>query len=338
MNALTQGTEKRDSLKDIERAQAGSDRLWKNNALLLSGLVVFASIAKTIAVARGNLTTAIVLISEANPVDIGLRSATLVLPFTLGAAAIQLVNAAHELRKGVSAPERERIRFALVIVSMAAILVVDYLIVAGVVSLLFFSNYAIPQGGRLWARIRKRAQSEPALPLTDAQLFDKEPSDRVLNKLREEFMKISAPDDIDKSGDLSLMVNRTARMSEIRQEFEERQDRISTARYGGYDRALSSALIPILAVQLLMQVASDSSWIAAEKIFVERHRQPVIGYVIGTSDGWTTVLTEQTRTIVRYRDQTVVRRVTCAVEGHSRTRVVFKYLYGGSDAKYTKCE
>ena len=103
---------------------------------------------------------------------------------------------------------------------------------------------------------------------------------------------------------------------------------------------MAGALLPIVGAVTLMQVASDESWITPERITILQAAgaRTVVGYVLNTSGDWTTVLTESTRTVVRYPSAEVTRRVVCKLnDKSSRIRTLISFSWHGGSAKYQSC-
>ncbi len=76
----------------------------------------------------------------------------------------------------------------------------------------------------------------------------------------------------------------------------------------------SSGLLAGLLVFVAFFVASNV-WLPPEVIATDDLQDPFVGYVLATDDGWTSVLEDEERTIVRIKSSLVTSRVVCTMSG-----------------------
>jgi len=74
--------------------------------------------------------------------------------------------------------------------------------------------------------------------------------------------------------------------------------------------SLSQLVLPALVgFNVIFLITYPTPWLPAERITV--NGQPTSGYVLGSSGGWTTVLTDPDRNILRVRDDAITARELC---------------------------
>jgi hypothetical protein len=74
---------------------------------------------------------------------------------------------------------------------------------------------------------------------------------------------------------------------------------------------------------ILLFIIAPTVWLPTEVISTDDLKDPVVGYVLATEDGWTSVLRDEDRSVLRFKSQTVTDRVICtpASQSHGRSLV-----------------
>lgn len=71
-------------------------------------------------------------------------------------------------------------------------------------------------------------------------------------------------------------------------------------------------------------------WLPAE-VLVLRGEPPLTGYVISESEGWTSVLVDETRQVIRLHSATVIERHVCEAPGQRLDRTLLQMTTGGPE-------
>lgn len=78
----------------------------------------------------------------------------------------------------------------------------------------------------------------------------------------------------------------------------------------GADRFMRGTIAGIAVAFLIVLLIDDHVWLPPESLEV-RTRDPIVGYVVGDQGGWTTILGEAHRQIIRVRSESLVSRRVC---------------------------
>jgi hypothetical protein len=76
------------------------------------------------------------------------------------------------------------------------------------------------------------------------------------------------------------------------------------------DRFIRGAVTGIAAVFLVVLLIDDHVWLPPESLDV-RARDPMVGYVVGDQGGWTTILGEAHREVIKVQTESLVSRRVC---------------------------
>ncbi len=113
-------------------------------------------------------------------------------------------------------------------------------------------------------------------------------------------------------------------------------------KYAAGDRgtispALAVALAAPLVITLLMNLFDPDPWIPRERVTYGAGRT-VAGFVLASSDGWTTILVDRDRSIVRILTAELRVREPCRAGGATRTPSVVQWVMGTKlGSPYPKC-
>lgn len=71
-------------------------------------------------------------------------------------------------------------------------------------------------------------------------------------------------------------------------------------------------------------------WVPAEAIALEGE-EPITGYVVGVDAGWTTILVEDDRSILKVRSDEVKERLVCSTDENPPGKSLIQFVVGSSD-------
>ena len=100
--------------------------------------------------------------------------------------------------------------------------------------------------------------------------------------------------------------------------------------------ALAIILIVTTLTPVLQFALNDTPWLPAEVVSTTKGSK-VIGYVLSTNDGWTTVLSERDRLVLSIRSENVASRSICAVSEGTNGRATIYQHWGQAPSRYAKC-
>ena len=322
-----------DEIVDSQLTAAADRRLGSHAAFAIPLAFVALAIARTIGVARGNVSTALVLLESSSPVEILLRSfigLLAALPTFLFVAASQ----ARDYSAHLSSLERSRVAAAPLLLLAAFTFLVDYTSwIAGFVLFLLWAVIILT----IVPRFVRRKTMGVAPDNSNETLPGPEPSDVLLFRLWSEFAETKcSKTEAESLGDLERASQLKAQLGIIRADFLARRSDIAARRRVGYDSAVMAFLV-FMSLGLVFAAAQDFPWMAAERLRIDKGTELTV-FVVGIDDGWATLLREDSRSILRIRDDKIIDRQVCEMELSRRNRTMFQLLTRSKmPSNYPKC-
>lgn len=97
------------------------------------------------------------------------------------------------------------------------------------------------------------------------------------------------------------------------------------------------AVAVIVAPVVVTAILSDAPWLPPERIKVAGEALPSVGYIVGDSEGWTTILKQDTRLLNRVRSTTIESRTVCTLPGRENgVRTIWR-VFAPDPATYPTC-
>lgn len=88
----------------------------------------------------------------------------------------------------------------------------------------------------------------------------------------------------------------------------------------------------------LVSDALRRPWLPAEEVQVSSSGDPLVGYVLSTSDGWHVLLQEKTRQITYIKSADVIARTVCRIEQPGRFHAPLIKLQGVDPTRTLTCD
>ncbi|MGC5263229.1 hypothetical protein ACPXCO_19590 [Streptomyces cyaneofuscatus] len=293
--------------------------------------VVTLMIVKVALVSRGAPSTMLALIADAGVLQVTAGTVILLLPFS----GIVVTYANEEIYKFRLMPKVKRreiqVGIYLTIFILSFLLVWSW--VAVVIGFLLLRHLLF-----LWDKKRGRAV-EQSVPLSRDEWLQKPPSDiecyalwqQVKLKLEEKEALRSRP-----SFDLATISEIQSAIDDLVEQFNERVSAIDREKFS-QGSVVGSFMISYAFILLLQFLGNDRPWFPAEEVGLKGGGRE-IGYVVNSSDSWTTILRERERAVVRIRSELIMSRDLCSTSGRDEinTKTLWRITLD-QKAVYKKC-
>ncbi|MEU7425969.1 hypothetical protein [Streptomyces sp. NPDC040750] len=325
-------TERIDQLGLHEENAARRQGLISNIPAYAGAAIIVLVIAKVAVVSRGSSSTMLALISDASPLQVLSGSIISLLPFS-GLIVIYANENRYKYRPGLAKVRLRQIQYAiyLTIFLLSFLLSVSWL--AMILAILLIRHLVFE-----WD-VRRGKAVERSTPLPRDEWLRRPPSDVVLhdiwgeiNRKEEQKQQVRARNPVD----LAEIARLDEDVRTLSTRFNERADQIN--RFTFSQGAMFGPVIALYSVTLLIQFFGNAKpWVPAELISL-KDKKAEVGYVISAGDSWTTVLTEDSRIVVRIPSAKITSRTICGLtkEGRVRTQTIYTYFRSGKPV-YKPC-
>ena len=92
----------------------------------------------------------------------------------------------------------------------------------------------------------------------------------------------------------------------------------------------------IISTVLSLLVSSDDPWTPAEVVRAQ-NQEAVVAYVVDAAEGWTTLMLEEDRALVRVPTEDILKREVCVLPEEASSRTVGHFL-GDDPPEYPQCD
>ncbi|UIZ12016.1 hypothetical protein [Streptomyces sp. R527F] len=293
--------------------------------------VVTLMIVKVALVSRGAPSTMLALIADAGVLQVTAGAVILLLPFS----GIVVSYANEEIYKFRLMPKvkRREIQVAIYLTIFILSFLLIWSWVATVVGFLLLRHLLF-----LWDKRRGRAMEQP-VPLSRDEWLQRPPSDivcyafwqQVKIKLEEKEALQSRP-----SFDLAAISGMQSEIDALVEQFNERASAIYREKFS-QGSVVGSIMISYALILLIQFLSNDRPWFPAEQVELKGGGREV-GYVVNSSDSWTTILRERERAVIRIRSELIVSRALCSASGRDEinTKTLWRITLD-QNAVYKKC-
>ncbi|WP_344459306.1 hypothetical protein [Kitasatospora kazusensis] len=324
-----------DFIEEEER-RAEAQRLTLDNLLKAFGAITFAlAVVKIMLVARGDLNTALTLISKNGALQVAIGVLILEVPIlttglsSLAASIAARSNLNKRLKRIYWAWFAGLSLFASFIVSWSAMVAM-----AMIVAFLIMTSSYLDSRREEKGKAALRGKSANGGSISPASRLDKETN--VLQQKAEDAKRRVDQLSSDRVVDLEKLAEARQLHHESFNSYLDRLKRLSSTLTSGKTSILPVALLALL--PLTQGFFNDRPWLAAEQLKL-RSGAIVSGYVIDESLNWVTVLIDKSRTVETYRDQDIESRTACIPNGQSKKREVTIWRIGEiSRLDYPSCQ
>lgn len=332
--ATAKAQQRRDLLAELEAVDRIRQRTWANFGLIASLAIGGLVVVKVVVVSRGNTQTALALISGASAAE---------LLFGIFVAGIWGIVAAFSTTLVIFAQRAEELspQEELRLWSIFAIVLFVFSFAAPWWIPAQFLVLGITFRVMEWMWARKGGDVRGGERTFSWEAFKSvEPKDSELHQIWERLIEIKEARFRTVQGaiDLSEAAERQAQYDEVAREWQERHRLLASKSRNPLDLVLVGLLI-LLLMSAMPTLLNDQPWLPTERIVIDGG-DATVGYVVGSSSEWVTVLLDDNREIQYVLPSSVEERVMCRT-GDLRPRqdTIWQLLSGerGEAAQYPEC-
>ncbi|MEU5100254.1 hypothetical protein [Streptomyces sp. NPDC020996] len=285
---------------------------------------------KVAIVSHGVPSTMLELISAAGPIQVIVGTIILLLPFS----GVIVIYANDEIyrRPGMSRVAKNEVRLGVYL----AMFVLSYLLVwywtVSVAIILIVRHL-------LFVQDKKKGRAVDRVePIPLEEWLQKEPTDARLHDLwvraKGEIERARAARDVG-IVDLARVTELRESVQETLDEFRVRADEINKLQYS-QGTAMASMLASYAFALLIQFLGSDTPWVPAEQIDIKGGGREA-AYVIESGDSWTTLLDDDSRSIIRIPSDSITSRKICSAKGREKGTETLWRLTESHATIYKKC-
>ncbi|NVM96091.1 hypothetical protein [Arthrobacter wenxiniae] len=316
-----------DVVQHYERQQALRERLLGNVTALVSVAVFVFVVLKVLLIADSNVSTALSVVKEAGPIQVVAGVLIIGLPF-IGTG---LANTAGILARTNELNRYEQRR--LWTYYFGSVFVLSFVLSWwSLIAMVAFPLFSLI----LWRKERKAPAVEAEV--TWEKFLAQTPEDSVLRDIVQRLAPIRAELNAlggEPSPDAVRLADLTGQSNVLQSAFEARMGKIRSAGSIRLD-ALAITLLITTIFPVWQSAMSDQPWLPAENITLASGKIEV-GYVVSTSDGWSTILIDKPRLVERLHSAEILARETCVTADSYNSRQTVWSFSAPTMPTYPRC-
>lgn len=318
----------RDLVADLDRLAQARERFFSLLPALASGGVFLLLAMKVLLVSFGNPATALAVVAAAGPLQV--LAGVLVLFIPAFASFLPLIASSIDSRD--LPPSLRRGFWALygIVALIFGVIVPWYTVVILLI-------YPVVIG--LTYRVARRTAPVNTATSAAPSWIEQEHPDIVLRSLREQVLKVyhDTPRCSKSYGvDLRLLQERSDRLMAIINRGNDRLKEIDSRKRLGYD-AIALGAVAAIALPVLPNLINSTPWLSPQRLVVGRSVE--VGYILASDQEWTTVLLNNTRSVIWLNTAAITGRTICYLQNSDFTQpeTVAKLLGTLPPAHYPPC-